>query len=77
MRRIEIFGTGCPKCRETTKRAEQAVRELGIDAQVVKVEDIRKITDSGVLVTPALAVDGEVKVAGRIPQVEEIKAWIG
>ena len=77
MKKIQILGTGCPKCRETTKRAEQAARELGIDAQVVKVEDIQKITDSGVLVTPALSVDGELKVAGRIPQVEEIKAWIG
>ena len=76
MKKIEIFGTGCPKCKETTMRAEQAVRELGIDAEVVKVEDIQRIMDCGVLVTPALAVDGEVKVAGKIPGVEEIKAWI-
>jgi small redox-active disulfide protein 2 len=76
MRKIEILGTGCPKCREATKRAEQAVRELGIDAEVAKVEDVQKIMDYGVLVTPALVVDGEVKVAGKIPGVEEIKAWI-
>jgi small redox-active disulfide protein 2 len=76
MKKIEILGTGCPKCRETAKRAERAVRELGIDVEVVKVEDIQKITDYGVLLTPAVAINGEVKVAGKIPGVEEIKAWI-
>lgn len=76
MKKIEIFGIGCPKCKETTKRAEQAVRELGIDAEVMKIEDVQRIMDRDVLVTPALAVDGEVKVAGKIPGVEEIKAWI-
>jgi small redox-active disulfide protein 2 len=76
MKKIEIFGTGCPKCRETAKRAKQAIKEMGVDAEVVKVENIEEIMDRGVLVTPALAVDGEVRVAGKIPGVEEIKTWI-
>jgi len=52
------------------------VKELGIEAELVKVQDIKTITDYGVLMTPALVVDGVVKVAGKVPRVEEIKAWI-
>ena len=58
------------------ERAKEAVKELGIDAEVTKVQDIRTITNYGVLMTPALVVDGVVKVAGKLPKVEEIKGWI-
>jgi len=74
--RIEILGVGCPKCKKTTVNAEQAIRELGIDAEIIKVEKIDEIMKYGVMMTPALAVDGEVKCAGKIPAVEEIKNWI-
>ena len=74
--KIEILGTGCPKCRKTTANAETAVKELGIEVQIVKVEKIDDIMSYGVLVTPALAIDGEVKTSGRIPKVEEIRVWL-
>ncbi len=76
MRKIEILGIGCMRCGEITERAKQAVKELGIDAEVTKVEDIEAIANYGVLALPALAVDGVIKVAGNVPEVEEIERWI-
>lgn len=70
---IEVFGTGCAKCKRTAKNVEKAVAEMGIEAEVVKVEDINAITDRGVFLTPALAVDGEMRVEGRVPTVDEIR----
>jgi small redox-active disulfide protein 2 len=77
MKKIEILGMGCAKCNQLTERAKEAVKELGIDAEVVKVQDIKTITNYGVLVTPALVVDGVVKAAGKVPKAEEIKKWLG
>ena len=74
--KIEVLGTGCPKCQATVRNVEQAVKELGIQAEVVKVEDLSEITARGVMVTPALAINGEIKCSGRIPTVEEIKSWL-
>jgi len=76
MKKIEILGMGCPKCNQLEDRAREAVTELGIEAEVIKVKDIKAITDSGVMITPALVVDGVVKIAGKVPKVEEIKEWI-
>jgi len=76
MRKIEILGIGCVRCAEITERAKQAVKELGIDADVTKVQDIKAIANYGVLTLPALAVDGVIKVTGNVPKVEEIKTWI-
>jgi len=76
MKKIEILGMGCPKCNQLEDRAKEAVKELGIEAEVIKVKDIKTITDYGVMITPALAVDGVVKVAGKVPKLEEIKEWI-
>ena len=76
MKKIEVLGMGWPKCNQLEERAKEAVKELGIEAEVVKVKDIKTISDYGVLMTPALVVDGVVKVAGKIPKVEEIKEWI-
>ncbi|MBP2146630.1 small redox-active disulfide protein 2 [Methanofollis sp. W23] len=70
---IEVFGTGCAKCKRTAKNVEKAVAEMGIEAEVVKIEEINAITDRGVLLTPALAVNGEMKVEGRVPTVDEVK----
>jgi len=74
--KIEILGMGCPKCKKTAANVEQAVRELGIEAEIVKVEKIDEIMKYGVMMMPALVIDNEVKCAGKIPAVDEIKKWI-
>ena len=74
--KIEILGTGCPKCKKTTANAEKAVKELGVDVEIVKVEKIDDIMKYGVMMTPALAIDGEVKIAGKIPDPKQIAQWI-
>lgn len=74
--RIEILGSGCAKCNKTKEIAEKAVKETGVDAEIVKVEDFDKILAYGVMITPALVIDGDVKIAGKIPSVEDIKKWI-
>jgi small redox-active disulfide protein 2 len=71
--KIEILGTGCPKCKTTEKIVKQVVDELGKDAEVVKVEDLQEIVNRGVMMTPAVVVDGEVKIVGHVPSVDEIK----
>jgi small redox-active disulfide protein 2 len=71
--KIEILGTGCPKCKKLTQNVEEAVKELNIDAEILKVTDITDITSYGVMMTPALAVDGEVKSTGKVLGKEEIK----
>ena len=73
MKLLQVLGTGCAKCNKLKEHAETAVHEMGIEATIEKVEDINAITGFGVMLTPALAVDGEVKVVGRLPSVEEIK----
>lgn len=76
MKKIEILGIGCVRCDQVTERAKQAVEELGINAEVMKVEDIETITNYKVLAVPALALDGMIRVAGKVPKVEEIQGWI-
>lgn len=73
---IQILGTGCPKCKALEANAKAAIVQAGIDAQVVKVTDINEIMDMGVMVTPALAVDGTVKKAGKVLSVDEIIALV-
>jgi len=73
MKKIQILGTGCPKCKKLAEEAEKAAKELGIEYEVIKVKDIGEIMKFGVMMTPALAVDGNVKVSGRVPSVEELK----
>jgi len=74
--KIEILGTGCPKCKKLSELTEEAVNELDVSAEIIKVTDINKIIDYGVMVTPALVIDGNVMVAGKIPSKEEIIKWI-
>jgi len=74
--KIEILGMGCPKCKQLFENIEMVVEDLGIDVELLKVEDMDKITDYAVMVTPALVIDGVVKVAGKIPTVEEIKGLL-
>jgi small redox-active disulfide protein 2 len=74
--KIEILGTGCPKCKKAFESVEKVVKEFGIDAEVVKVENIQDIMNYGVMITPAIAIDGEVKIAGKIPSPKQIAGWI-
>jgi small redox-active disulfide protein 2 len=75
--RIEILGTGCPKCEALMKNVEAAVRELGIDAEISKVTDIVEISNRGIMMTPALSVDDEIKLVGKLATVGELKSLLG
>lgn len=77
MKKIQILGMGCPKCNKLYAAAEAAAKELGIEYQMEKIADINKITDMGVMMTPALAVDGKVLLSAKVPTVEELKKIIG
>ncbi len=74
--KIEILGTGCAKCNKLEEMAREAVAESGSGAEIVKVKDLNAIMGYGVMITPALVVDGEVKSAGKLPSKEEIRKWI-
>lgn len=76
MRKLQILGTGCPKCKKLTEQTEEAAKSLDLQYELEKVTDIKDIVAFGVMMTPALVVDGEVKVSGRVPSVEEIKKLI-
>ncbi len=76
MKKIQILGTGCPKCSKLAENAEAAAKELGIDVELEKVTDINRIMAFGVMITPALVVDGQVKSAGKIPSAEDIKEML-
>ena len=71
--KIEILGPGCPKCKRVFQNAKEAVKDLNLDAEIEKVEDIQKIMDAGVMMTPAIVVNSEVKSAGKVLSVDEIK----
>jgi len=71
--KIQILGMGCPKCKKLYEVAEQAAKELGLDYEMEKIDDIDRITEMGVMMTPALAIDGEVKLVGRVLSVENLK----
>jgi len=75
--KIQILGTGCPKCQKLAENAEAAAKELGIAYEIEKVKDIEKIMAFGVMMTPALVVNGVVKVAGKVPSPQEIKPLLG
>ena len=76
MMKIEILGTGCSKCKSTAKVVKKVVEELGTDAEVVKVEDLQEIVNRCVMMTPAVVIDGDVKIVGHVPSAEEIKKVI-
>jgi len=73
MKKIQVLGTGCPKCNKLYQAAEQAAQEMNIEYEIQKVSDINDIMSFGVMITPALVIDGEVKVAGKVPKIDEIK----
>ena len=76
MVKIEVLGTGCAKCKSLLKNVEKAVSESGVQAEIIKVDSIQEIMDRGVMLTPALYVDGESKLMGRTATVEEIKKML-
>ncbi len=76
MKKIQILGTGCPKCKKLAENAEAAAKELGIEFEIEKVMDINEIMKFGVIMTPALVVDGEVKVVGKVPSTDEINQML-
>ena len=76
MRKIQILGAGCPKCRKLTENAKAAARELGVDCEIEKITDINEIMKFGVMLTPALAVDGDVKSVGKVLSADEIKTTL-
>lgn len=71
--KIQILGTGCAKCKQTEANARQAIKNLGLDSEIEKVTDVNEILDFGIMATPGLAVDGEVKFSGKVPTVGEIE----
>jgi small redox-active disulfide protein 2 len=73
MKKLKIFGPGCARCNKLAEHTEAAAKELGIDYEIEKVTDIDEISAAGVFVTPALAVDGELKLVGKVPTPQEIK----
>ena len=74
--KIEILGSGCPKCKQLEANARKAVEESGKKAEIVKITSIDEIIERRVMVTPAISIDGKIKASGRIPEVEEIKEWL-
>ncbi|GAB4277101.1 MAG: thioredoxin family protein [Coriobacteriia bacterium] len=74
---IKILGTGCPNCQRLEANTREAVQRLGLEATFEKVTDPMEIVDYGIMSTPGLVVDGEVKVAGRVPDVDEIAGMLG
>jgi small redox-active disulfide protein 2 len=74
--KIEVFGPGCYRCIEVQKIVNDALAELGVSADVEKIKDMGKIIEAGIMPTPGLRINGEIKCCGRIPTIEEVKKWI-
>lgn len=73
---IKVLGPGCPKCKETEKLVREAVSEAGVTATVEKISDFQQIAGYGVLSTPAVVIDGDVKVVGKVPSKSELLSWL-
>jgi small redox-active disulfide protein 2 len=71
--KIQIFGSGCAKCRALADVTDQAARDMGLTYELEKITDVKRFADFGVMFTPALAVDGAVKVSGKVPSLDEAK----
>jgi small redox-active disulfide protein 2 len=76
MMKIEVLGTGCAKCKRLLANVQEAVKDLGVEAEVIKVDSIDQIVERGVMSTPALFIDGEMRMAGKVPTVDELKRII-
>ncbi|MGD9937704.1 MAG: thioredoxin family protein [Methanoregulaceae archaeon] len=76
MTRIEVLGTGCAKCKRLYANVQEAIKALGIEAEVVKVDSIDELVERGIMSTPALYVDGTLRISGRVSTVDEIKRML-
>lgn len=76
MKKLQILGTGCPKCQKLAENTRAAAEAAGVDYELEKVTDVNEIMKFGVMMTPALVVDGEVKVAGKTPDAKEIQKFL-
>ena len=76
MRKLQILGAGCPKCRQLAANAEDAAKALGVEVEIEKVTDVNEMMEMGVMFTPALVIDGAVRAVGKVPTVEDIKAML-
>lgn len=76
MKDIKVLGPGCARCQELMRQTQRAAKEIGLECQIQKVTDIREITTYGVMMTPALVVDGQVKVSGKVPSLDDIKKML-
>jgi small redox-active disulfide protein 2 len=74
--KIEILGAGCSKCNKTKEVIEKVLNSTGVKAEVVKVEDFETILKYGVMITPAVVIDGDVKIVGKVPDEKEVRKWI-
>jgi len=74
--KIEVLGTGCPSCKRLEENVRKALKEAKVKAEVVKVDDLQEIIERGIMFTPALFIDGDMKVVGRVPSVDEIKKML-
>ncbi len=74
--KIEVLGTGCSKCKKTKEIIEKVLQEDGVEAEIVKVEDVETILNYGVMITPAVVIDGDVKLVGKVPDKKDIRKWI-
>jgi small redox-active disulfide protein 2 len=76
MKKLQIYGTGCPKCEKLAALTQEAATALGLEFELEKVTEITRIMAAGIMMTPALAVDGQIKVVGKVPNLDEIKELI-
>jgi len=74
--KIEVLGAGCPKCRATEKAIDEVAKELGASAEIVKITDMDEIINRGVMMTPAVFVDGKLRSMGKVPSRDEIREWL-
>ncbi|MFO8059671.1 MAG: thioredoxin family protein [Bacillota bacterium] len=74
--KIEILGPGCPKCAQTEEVIERIIRETGVEAEVQHITDIDSIVDRGVMMTPAVIVDGQIMIEGKIPSERDVRSWL-
>lgn len=76
MKRITVYGPGCAKCKDAEEIVRRAVAESGVEAEINKVSDLKDMMRAGIMSTPAVSVDGHIKVTGRVPKLDEVKNWI-
>ena len=75
MKKVEILGPGCPKCQKTTDLIKEEIKEADVEAEIVKIDDLDEIVERGVMMTPAVVIDGETKVEGNVPSADEVNSW--